>query len=162
MPSLHRTIRFHSLRSIFKHKPAYFPHEMKPQPQPCQEKPLPSIPEKPLPPPPKELPSKDLELLQWRKEFQILIIKLYLEKPRLLSDLNKVAISAFGKKEWAAPFMGGRRNGIYTSEELFIHETLQNIGVVGEKRTEGNVNREVWPPPGVVWKGFRCDATLKR
>lgn len=33
--------------------------------------------------------------------------------------------------------MRGRRNGLYTSEELFICETLIKIGVVGAKRWDG-------------------------
>lgn len=61
---------------------------------------------------------------------------------------------AFGKKDWAAPFMSGRRNGLYTSEELFVCETLQKIGVVGEKRLGYSFGKQVWPEPGVVLKRF--------
>lgn len=40
--------------------------------------------------------------------------------------------------------MKGRRNGVYTSEELFICEALVKIGVVGARRMDdGGEEREV-------------------
>lgn len=77
-------------------------------------------------------------LTKWRQEFRRLIIKIYLQKPRRLSEINKIATTAFGgKKDWAERFTQGRRNGLYTSEELFICETLVKIGVVGARRMDG-------------------------
>jgi hypothetical protein len=88
MPSLHRAMRFTgSLCSLFKKESPYSTllMELKPQPPCHQEKYLPLTPE---------------ELKQWRKEFQKLTIRLYLNKPRRLSELNKVATMAFSKMEW--------------------------------------------------------------
>lgn len=77
-------------------------------------------------------------LSQWRNEFRRLIIKIYLSKPRRLSEINKIATRAFGgKKNWADVLMRGRRNGLYSCEELFIFEALVEIGVVGRVRMDG-------------------------
>jgi hypothetical protein len=124
-------------------------HRHPASPNPFPQNPIPS---RPPHPPPKESP----ELHQWRIHFQKLIIKLYKEKPCLLSELNKLATAAFGKNEWARAFMRGRRNGVYNSEELFICETLQKIGVVGEKRMEDSVQEpKSWAGSGEVWRRFR-------
>src|ERR1700761_873544 len=76
------------------------------------------------------------ELEEVRAQLKNHILEIYDAGPRLLSDMNSIIRAEHeGDANWAFRFMQGRRNGLYTSEQLFIVETLTECGILGGPRT---------------------------
>jgi hypothetical protein len=76
------------------------------------------------------------ELEGARAQLKNHILAIYTSAPKTLSAINSILKAEHqGNAHWAFRFMQGRRNALYTSEQLFIVETLTECGILGGPRT---------------------------